>query len=157
LCCRVVTFYAPTLKQNKFYSCIRFGRKSHGNTNVFVELLLPAQFKTVLEGEPEYGRSCSVIVRPIACVSGTWADPVTCSRRLPIHVPAYCRLCLSLLRAFLQTSFTARLSEGLPNTLGVKNILPSWRSRTGNKVQCVFLLIYVCTGMFTDISVRMLE
>jgi len=68
LCCRVITFYAPTLKQSKFYSFLRFGRKSHGNTNVFVEMLLPVQFKAVLKSEPEYGRFCSVIVRPIASV-----------------------------------------------------------------------------------------
>jgi hypothetical protein len=106
----------PYFKTKDVYSFIRFGLKSHGSTDVFVELLLPEQFKAVLKSEPEYGRSCSDIVRPNAYVSGTWADPVTCSRRLPIHVPAYYRLCLSLLRAFLQMSFTARLSEGLPNT-----------------------------------------
>jgi hypothetical protein len=77
LYCRVVTFYAPALKQNKFYSFIRFGRKNHGNTNVFVELLLPVQFKAALKREPDYGPFCSVIARLTGSVDGPWADRVS--------------------------------------------------------------------------------
>jgi hypothetical protein len=57
------SYHFVPLLLNRFDSFMRFGCKNHGNTNVFVQLLLSVQFKAVLKREPEYGRVYFVIVR----------------------------------------------------------------------------------------------